>query len=124
MKFVAGTPKPVGSGRAPGTPNKRTQEFQEVLAKHNFNAAEAYVELYNNAREGWQYGNREEKPIYLRIAADLLKEMASRVYPRLSSVELKQSNMLDGMTPEQKLEAMKQAVAFMEGQIKDGSGSV
>ena len=106
------------TGRTPGTLNKRTLEFKQTLEKHNFNPAEALLELYAKAQEGMEYGNREERPIYLKIAADLVKEIAAYSYPRLKAVEVKRENQLEGMTPEQKLEAMKQAVALLESQVK------
>jgi hypothetical protein len=116
-KFKPGHPRLPGAGRAPGTPNKRTAEFAETLAKHNFNAAEALLELYEKAKVGIEYGNRDEKPKYLKIAADLAMDIADRVYPRIKSIEHKQSNPYEGMTPEQKLEIMRAASRALEEQL-------
>jgi hypothetical protein len=115
IKGVSGNP----AGRPPGIANKRNAEFKHTLEKYNFNPAEALLELYDKANQGWEFGNREEKPIYLKIAADLARDICQYTYPKLKSLELKKENALEGMTPEERLEAMKQAVAMLEAQIKE-----
>lgn len=82
----------LAKGRIKGSKNKRSLEFQEALDRHNFNPAEALFDLYTKAMVGVDHGNRNEKPLYLKIAADLAKEMASYVYPKLRSVEHIDSN--------------------------------
>lgn len=113
-KGVSGNP----AGRPAGSINKRNAEFKNTLEKHNFNPAEALLELYQNARQGWEYGNREEKPIYLKIAADLARDMCTYTYPKLKSMEVKKENALENMSAQERLEAMKQAVAMLEAQMK------
>lgn len=44
---------------------------------------------------------------------------AKYLYSQKRSVEHSQTNVLDGMTPEQKLEAAKNAVRLLELQLKD-----
>lgn len=110
------------TGRAPGAINKRSVEFAETLAKHNFNAAEALLELYKKAQEGINYGNRDEIPKYLKIAADLAMDIADRVYPRLKAIEHKTSNPYEGMSAEQKLEIMRAASKALEEQLARNTG--
>lgn len=108
----------LSSGRPVGAVSRRRQEFNDALERHNFDPAEALLELYNTAINSHELGNREEKPVYLKIAADLAKEIAGYCYPKLKSVEHTKVTALDGMTIEQKLEAMKQAVLMLEAQVK------
>lgn len=105
------------TGRIPGSRNKRSLEFQATLEKHNFNVAEALLSLYQEAMKGLEYGNREERPIYLKIAADLAQNMASYSYPKLKAVEMQKDTVVDVMSPQQKLAAMREAVALLEKQV-------
>lgn len=58
---------------------------------------------------------------YLKIAADIAKEIASYSFPKLKSIERPKNSPLDGMTPQEKLQAMKQAVLMLEMQVKGES---
>lgn len=125
----------LSKGRPRGTKNKRTVEFHHVMEQKNFNVAEALVWCYRQAVKQYKsYANKLEDgrlspmednaPKYLKIASDMAKEMASYSFPKLKSIEQQKTSLLDGMTPQQKLEAMKQAVARLEIEIKNGSGTV
>lgn len=109
----------LAKGRAKGSVNPLRKELQETMAEHGFSPAEAFMYLYDKAKNGIEFGNRHELPVFLKIATDIVKELASYSYPRLAAVQVSQKNPLEGMTHDQKLEAMKQAVALLEAQGKN-----
>lgn len=133
----------VSKGRPKGSVNKRTQDFRAVLEAHDFCPVSAMIECYREAKKTYDnYGliydaitDAREKdqdstgtyhaPLedhahkYLKIAGDMAKDISSYTYPKLKAIEQKKSGPLDGMDPEQRLEAMKCAVAIAEAQIKD-----
>lgn len=148
MKFLPGqSGNP--NGKAPGTLNKRSREFIAVLEKHGFCPASALIECYTEAKKTYDnYGTiyaaiveakeardrefgfsnvppEDQAHKYLKIAADIAKDLSSYAYPKLKAIEQTKSDPTHGMTPEQKLEAMKQAVQMLELQIKaHGPGTV
>lgn len=64
------------------------------------------------------HGVYEKFTIDPSVRAKCAAEAIQYIVPKLKSVEHTRPNALEGMTPEQRLEAMKQAVAMLEGQIK------
>ncbi len=54
----------------------------------------------------------------------MAKDIAGYVYPKLKSIEQSTNDPTKDMTPEQRLEAMKHAVAMLEMQVKSGPGAV
>lgn len=113
----------LSKGRPPGSKSKRSLEFQRVLEEYEFDSAEALLDIYEVASSCFNYANREEKPIYLKLALDAAREIASYSYPKLKSIERKPTNALEGMSPQEKLQAMKQAVLLLEGEIKKSGSS-
>ena len=109
------------TGKPKGAVSKQRKEFLQTMEEHGFSPAEAFLYLYSKAKEGIEHGNRQELPQYIQIAAGLVKDMASYVYPKLSSVTVNPNNPLDGMTAEQKLEAMREAVKLMEREVGDST---
>jgi hypothetical protein len=118
-------------GRAPGSLNKRTVEFIEVLAAKKFNVPTAMLEIYAIALQrfteelekqdsGAISPMESQAPKYLKMCADLLIAMSGYAYPKLKAIEQKKDNPLDGMSPQEKLEAMKHAVAMLEIENKTG----
>jgi hypothetical protein len=126
-------------GRVKGTLNQRSMDFMQTLAANNFDPAKAQIECY---REAWKVyegyaeiyqaiwdkrlSQNEKSPPpedkadkYLRIAFDAAKDLSGYAYPKLKSIERSPESPLANMSPEQKLEAMKQAVAVLELQIKE-----
>lgn len=124
----------VGPGRPKGSLNKRTAQYVEVLEKNNFCIASTHMELYKIAMsqfthqlEGLQSGAlspmESEASKYLKLCVELVADMASYSLPKLKSVEQQKSDAFEGMTPKERLEAMKHATAMYELQIKnDGPG--
>ena len=135
----------LSTGKPKGALSKRSLEFRAVLEKHNFCPVSAMIEVYIEAKKVYDnYGEiysaiadaRVEKNFetgqfaaptednahkYLKIAGDMAKDIASYTYPKLKSIEQTKEGALEGMTAEQRLEAMKHAVAMLELKIKDGS---
>jgi hypothetical protein len=121
----------LSQGRPKGSINKRSLEFQQVLAEKNFNVAEALVWCYQEAKEKYDFYHQgvetgrfspmeDNAPKYLKIASDMAKEMASYSFPKLKAVEHQKTDPLAGMSPEQKLEAMRHAVHKLELELKAG----
>lgn len=125
-------------GRPVGSINKRSVAFYEAIQKEGFEIAKELVEIHRKAMKVYDnYGTiyeaiedaRIQKGVqafptedkadkYLKIALDAAKEIAAYSIPKLKSVEHTTNNPLEGMTPDQRLEAMKQAVLLLEAQVK------
>jgi hypothetical protein len=123
MKFVKGTPKPANSGRQVGTPNKRTVAFYERIKDLGFDAAEEMVKIHSEAIRSLDFCNREERLMYLGIALKAAAEIAQYCYPKQKAVEVKRENHLEGMSPQEKLEAMKAAVKLLENEMEPSDES-
>lgn len=122
--------------------NKRSKEFLAVLEKHNFCPASALIECYSEAKKTYdnygiiydaiceanekratEFGYQNVPPEdnahkYLKIAADIAKDLSSYAYPKLKAIEQTKNDPTQGMSPEQRLEAMRKAVEMLELQIK------
>lgn len=128
-------------GRPKGSLNKRTLDFLETLEEENFDPARAIIECY---REAWtiykgyaeiyqaiwdkRLAQNEKSPPpedkadkYLKIALDSATDLAGYAYPKMKSVEHQKPDQLEGMTPVQKLEALKELVKALEHQVKSES---
>lgn len=125
-----------------GSLNRRSKDFLAILEKHNFCPASALIECYQDAKKTYDnYGviydaicdakeikSRENGYAavppednahkYLKIAADIAKDLSGYAYPKLKAIEQTKDNPLSDMTPEQKLEAAKAAVQMLELQLK------
>lgn len=119
----------LAKGRPKGAVNKRTAEFRAVLEANDFCPASALMDVYKTALtkfaedleqvESGRMSPMESKAAnYLRIAADMAKDLASYTYPKLKAIEQTKHDPTKDMTPAERLAAMKQAVAYMETQVK------
>lgn len=126
----------LAQGRPRGSLNARTFEFIRALHDNDFDAAAEMIKIYKEAKKTYDnyatiydaleetriqegvnpYPTEDKADKYLKIALDAVKEIASYCYPKLKSVEQVKESPLDGMTNEQKLEALKQAVKLLEQQ--------
>lgn len=86
----------LSKGRPKGSLSKRSLSFQEVLEKNNFNAAQAMVDCYVEAKKCYAMALLKEAendvmvsnvPQFLKIAAQLAERIASYSYPKLTSIE-------------------------------------
>lgn len=133
---------PQGRGRPPGSHNKRTIEFMRVLEAEGFDPAKALIECYREAKKTYDnYGliydaiadartlkndsdgsfaapAEDNAHKYLKIAADIAKDLASYAYPKLKAIEQQRVNPTQDMTLEQKLEAAKIMVRILEQEAK------
>lgn len=140
MAFETGNK--IARGRPAGSVNRRSRDFIAKLEEHEFCPVTAMIECYREARKIFDnYGviydaicdAREEKALttgalnvppedkahtYLKIAGDMAKDIASYTYPKLKAIERTNNPTLDNMSAQEKLEAMKQAVAYLEMQVK------
>lgn len=125
-------------GKKKGTLNKRTEHAAEVLARHGFDPIEAILEVYqeaskiyknygaiydaiNDAREiAGKFPTEDKSKDYLKLCLDSARELAGYMYPKLKLIEQVKVSALEGMTPEQRLEAMRQAVKALEAQVTNG----
>lgn len=107
------------SGRPKGSLGKKTIGFQETLKAHGYNVAEALLDIYTKAIQIFNEGRDEDRLGGLKIAGDMAKEIASYTMPKPKAIEIVTSNPLDNMSPAEKLEAMRQAVAMLEHEVKE-----
>src|SRR4051794_5689188 len=75
-RFTKGTPKPPGSGRAKGTPNKLTCEAAAVLAQYGVDPIKGMLSIC------------ADPECSLELKAKMYSELAQYVYPKRKSVEL------------------------------------
>lgn len=66
-----------------------------------------------------EYGIWKKWTIDPSVRIQAAKEAAQYILPKLRSIEQVKHNLLEGMSPEQRLEAMKHAVAVLEAQTKE-----
>lgn len=87
-------------GRPKGARNKRTKEFMDVLERRGFVPADALIDCYNHAIADYKYyselfrSNRispmeDNSHKHLKIAADIAEKVATYTYPKLKSIEKK-----------------------------------
>lgn len=108
----------LAKGRPIGSLNKRTSELISKLEEANFDPAGELIDCYAEARKAYKKLGSDDGLGYLKIASDIAKDLAGFCYPKIKAVEQIKGNILDGMSSHDKLEAMKQAVAMMESQVK------
>lgn len=108
----------MGAGRPKGSVNNRTRHFREVLEERGFDIAEAFLDIRDEAAKFF-LENRTDPiggPQALKILLDVTNDIASYALPKLKSIEL-HSNPLDGLSNQDKLEALRDAVAILEDQV-------
>jgi hypothetical protein len=131
MKAQKAPSKP--PGRPKGSLNKSTLDFKEKLEAHGFDVAATLIFCCNEAMTTYSALKEEAKgcderrealsiigtaATYLKVASDTARDMAHFSYPRLKSIEFERVNPLSDMSPEMKLEMMKQAVIKGEQDLK------
>ena len=99
--------------------------FWQTINEKGFNPAQELINNYKIAMESFiheqeQMANHTLSPmegkahVYLKMAQDAASQLASYAYPKLKSMELSQSNQLNDMTKEQKIEMLKSALEQLE----------
>ena len=79
MAYPKGAPKPKGSGRQKGTPNRKTEALEEICARHGLNPFEGMVKLALEADD-------------INIRFNSLKEICQYLYPKRKALEVSSSN--------------------------------
>lgn len=112
MKFEKG--HKLSKGRPLGSHNKRTVAFFETIQAEGFDPAKAILELYEESKRSLEFCNREERPLYIKLALDAAKEIASYCYPKLKSVEHVKPNKFDELSNEERLALAREAIKVLE----------
>lgn len=124
-------------GKPKGAKSHRTIEFEMVLAKHNFCPATAMIEIFEEAKKvymsygviyqaiceakanelGYPAPVEDKADKYLKIAADMAKEISSYAFPKRKAIDmnvsqavLDQVKILEQKTPEELLALMQETV--------------
>jgi hypothetical protein len=84
MGPAKGVSKPVGSGRKPGSLNKKTKEVQDTLARLNCDPIAVLAYLATNNKK--ELKSTKNVPLDLRLWA--AKELAQYVAPKLCAIAL------------------------------------
>lgn len=118
------------TGRPPGAPNRRGMMLEETAQRIGCDPFEVLLLFSKGDWKALGYDSEklvtmgkdgefsEEYVIKPGERIQAAKEAAQYLYSKKKSIEHITQNTLEGMTPEQKLEAMKQAVRMLEGQIE------
>lgn len=118
-------------GRPKGSVNRRTLEAIETAERLECDPFEVLLLFAKGDWKALGYDNEcyfsENAEGATKLGYTIPPELRARcaekaveyLLPKRKSVEHVKENMLDGMSPEQKLEAMKQAVLMLEGQLKN-----
>lgn len=97
--------KPGAPGRPLGSKNKVSAKFAEVMKYNGIDVAQEMLDLYLQAKIDGD----------LLLAARMLCEMAQYVYPKKKDGE---PNQYAHLTPQDKLEYLKDAQKMLEMQIE------
>lgn len=83
--------RPKGAGRPKGTPNKKTLEFQQILADNNFSPGEELVYLYKEQMKIFEArkkrGNLAGCLVALEDAQVTVNNICQYVYPKKKAIE-------------------------------------
>jgi len=106
-------------GRPLGSKNADSIAYQEFFVKRKVCIPEKEIWALNEAKKQYLFYRKkvtsgayspmeDNAKSYLKIYQELLKEIASRLYPKLKSIEHNPSSQFKEMSPEQKLEYLDQ----------------
>jgi len=129
--------KPGNPGRPKGAISKYSRMVEETAGRLECDPFEILLKFAKGDWEALGY----DSSVMIKESADgkstftdytISPELRARcaekaceyLYSKRKSIEHIQNNVLEGMTPEQKLEAMKQAVKHLEGEISDNRGGL
>lgn len=92
---MGATGKAKTGGRKKGTPNKRTQEFIEVLERRKFSPADALIDVYRkalkafNSGAGKSFGDGPDMNFkYLEIANKAACDLMQYRFPKRKALEI------------------------------------
>lgn len=103
-------------GRPRGSVNRVSEAFADKIKAKGFDLVEAFLELHREGMKTYREGHDDHKMEGAKIALAAVKEMASYMLPKLQSISISKEDPLEGMTPQQKLEAMREAIKLMEAE--------
>ena len=117
-------------GRARGTPNKSSMRVDltcqamkyypiEKLIEASKIVLEKFIEHSEKEASGQISLMESQAAEYMKIYVLIAKEIAGYIHPKRKAIEYTQPDATQGMTPIQRLEAMKQAVLMLELKMKE-----
>lgn len=110
------TKKPMG--RPVGSYSNRSVAFFDSVMQEGFDAAKEIIGIFRAAKQKFEDPTTTDKSTYLSIALDAANKITHYSYPVPKIPDQATANALEGMTPEQKLEALKHAALLVEKEIK------
>jgi hypothetical protein len=108
-------------GRQKGVKNLLTRRVSETAQRLGIDPFEILLRFAAGDWRGLGYKREthsEGFTIEPAVRARAAEQVAQYILPKLRSIEQTKPSALEGMTPEQRLEAMKHAVKLLEAHIK------
>lgn len=116
MPFETGHKK--YGGKRVGSVNKRTKEFETLLAHHDFCPASAQIDVYRKAEMQYESADQEQNTDLalksLKIMSETSRDLCSYAYPKLKTIDYKKSSEWVNLTT---LEQYK-AVSVLQEELK------
>ncbi len=121
-------------GRPPGSINRSSARASVTCQLRGYSSIDAMIDAAEIALQKFiEHSEKENNgsislmesqahhylETYVKIAATISKF----IHPTLAAIKVSQQDPLKDMSPTQRLEAMKHAVAMLELKVKDSSGS-
>jgi hypothetical protein len=123
-------------GRPKGSPNKSSARVDLTCEIRGYSSIDAMIDAAEIALARFIEDTEKENtgrisPMesnaceYLKLYVKIASDIANFIHPKRKAIEHTQLDVTKDMSPEQRLTAMKHAVAMLELQVKkpDGSGT-
>ncbi len=114
----------LATGRPKDSLSKRSLRFADKIMESGVDLVAELLGALENAKHMYETATQESTKISANAQIITTAEkMLPYMYPKLSSIEVKQENQIANMSPQQRLEAMKQAVQLLEREVKQVESS-
>lgn len=112
-------------GRPSGSKNIDSVEYQAFFVKKKFVIPEKELWVLANAKRKFVRADRTEDNViagnFLKIYQEQLRDIASRVYPKLKAIDHIRVNHLEGKTLEEQLKMIDELRELVKKRMEDGS---